>query len=39
MLFNNKFDFDENVTSLCRKACKKLNALAKLFIIYELSTT
>ena len=29
MLFNNKFDFDEHVTSLCRKASQKLNALAR----------
>ena len=28
-LFNNKFDFDEHVTSLCRKASQKLNALAR----------
>ena len=28
-LFNNKFDFDEHVTSLCRKAFQKLNALAR----------
>ena len=25
ILFNNKFDFDEHVTSLCRKASQKLN--------------
>ena len=30
ILFNNKFDFDENVTSLCRKASQKLNALARI---------
>ena len=30
ILFNNKFDFDEHVTSLCRKASQKLNALARL---------
>ena len=29
ILFNNKFDFDEHVTSLCRKAFQKLNALAR----------
>ena len=29
ILFNNKFDFDKHVTSLCRKASQKLNALAK----------
>ena len=29
ILFNNKFDFDEHVTSLCRKASKKLNAPAR----------
>ena len=29
VLFNNKFDFDEHVTSLCRKASQKLNALAR----------
>ena len=29
ILFNNKFDFDEHVTSLCRKASQKLNALAR----------
>ena len=29
MLFNNKFYFDEHVTSLCRKASQKLNALAR----------
>ena len=30
ILFNNKFDFDEYVTSLCRKAFQKLNALARI---------
>ena len=29
ILFNNKFDFDEHVTSLCRKAPQKLNALSR----------
>ena len=29
ILFNNKFDFDEHVTSLCRKASQKLNVLAR----------
>ena len=29
ILFNNKFGFDEHVTSLCRKASQKLNALAR----------
>ena len=29
ILFNNKFDFDEHVTSLCRKASQKLNAFAR----------
>ena len=29
ILFNNKFDFDEHVTSLGRKASQKLNALAR----------
>ena len=29
ILFNNKFDFDEHVTLLCRKASQKLNALAR----------
>ena len=29
ILFNNKSDFDEHVTSLCRKASQKLNALAR----------
>ena len=29
ILFNNKFDFDEHVTSLCRKTSQKLNALAR----------
>ena len=29
ILFNNKFDFDEHVTSLCRKSSQKLNALAR----------
>ena len=29
ILFNNKFDFDEHVTSLCRRASQKLNALAR----------
>ena len=29
ILFNNKFDFDEHVTSLCRKVSQKLNALAR----------
>ena len=28
ILFNNKFDFDEHVTSLCRKVSQKLNAFA-----------
>ena len=28
-LFNNKFDFDEHVTSLCRKASQMLNTLAR----------
>ena len=28
-LFNNNFDSDEHVTSLCRKASQKLNALAR----------
>ena len=27
ILFNNKFDIDEHVTSLCRKASQKLNPL------------
>ena len=30
ILFNNKFDFDEHVTSLFRKASQKLNALTRL---------
>ena len=29
ILFNNKFDFNEHVTLLCRKASQKLNALAR----------
>ena len=29
ILFSNKFDFDEHVTLLCRKASQKLNALAR----------
>ena len=29
ILFDNKFDFDEHVTSLCRKASQKSNALAR----------
>ena len=29
ILFKNKFDFDERVNSLCRKASQKLNALAR----------
>ena len=29
ILFNNKFDFDEHVTSLCSRASQKLNALAR----------
>ena len=29
ILFNNKFDFEEHVTSLCRKAPQKLNTLAR----------
>ena len=29
ILFNNKFDFDEHDTSLCRKASQKLNVLAR----------
>ena len=28
-LFNNKFEFDEHVTSLSRKASQKLNAFAR----------
>ena len=28
ILFNNNFDFDEHVTSLCRKAFQNLNTLA-----------
>ena len=28
ILFNNKFDFDEHVTSLCRKVSQKLDTLA-----------
>ena len=30
ILFNNKFDFDEHFTSLCRKASQNLNALARI---------
>ena len=29
ILFNNKFDFDKHVTSLCRKASRKLHALSR----------
>ena len=29
MIFNSKFDFDEHVTSLCRKVSQELNALAR----------
>ena len=29
ILFNNKFDFDKHVTSLCKKTSQKLNALAR----------
>ena len=29
ILFNNKFDFHEHVTSLCRKASQKLNPLQR----------
>ena len=29
ILFNNKFDFDEHVTSLCRKSSQKFSALAR----------
>ena len=29
ILFNNKFDFDEHVTSLCRKVSQKLDTLAR----------
>ena len=29
MLFNNKFDFNENATSLCIETSQKLNALAR----------
>ena len=29
ILFNNKFDFDEHVISLCREASQKLNAFAR----------
>ena len=29
ILFNNKFDLDEHVTSLCRKASQNLNAVAR----------
>ena len=40
ILFNNKFDFNEHFTSLCRKAFQKLNALScKSCAFSELSTT
>ena len=29
ILFNNKFEFDDHIASLCRKASQKLNALAR----------
>ena len=35
--FNNEFDFDEHVTSLCRKASQKLNALARVVHYMALS--
>ena len=35
ILFSNKFDFDEHVTSLRRKAFKKLNALAR--VVYYMN--
>ena len=37
ILLNNKFDFDEYVTSLCRKASQKLNALARVAFYMNLS--
>ena len=36
ILLNNKFDFDEYVTSLCRKASQKLNAF--FFVFFSLIT-
>ena len=37
ILFNKKFDFEEHVTSLCRKASKKLNALARVVQYMDLA--
>ena len=32
-LFNNKFDFDEHVSSLCRKTSQNLNALVVVVVV------
>ena len=37
ILFNKKFDFDEHVTLLCRKASQKLNALARVSYYMKLA--
>ena len=39
ILFNKKFDFDEYVTSLCRKVSQKLNALARVAQYMNLAFT
>ena len=39
ILFHIKFDFDEHVTSLCRKASQKLNALARVAQYMNLTQT
>ena len=37
IFFNNKLDFDEHVTSLCRKVSQKLNALARVVLYMSLA--
>ena len=32
-LFNNKFDFDEHVSALCRKTSQNLNALVVVVVV------
>ena len=37
ILFNNKFDFNEHFTSLCRASTQKINALARLALNMNLA--
>ena len=37
ILFNNKFDFNEHFTSLCRASTQKVNALARLALNMNLA--